>query len=263
MHRLIGLIRYQELLWDLERISDMDIIYDDAEEIVRRNWKNFISRYTCNNTERFHAGNSWEEFGFQLICSQYNLSSRKYHNLEHISVVLQVVREILKWSLDKNLIKDPNSLYLLEAACVLHDVIYDTHSKTNEKDSAWFSINLLALYEAGADSVAVEEIIVATEHKKDFKVGCEDIFPGIEFLCDVIRDADLFILAESEERYDEYAKQIRQEYLWVSQMMYDAGRMAILNGLAAGQIYRTDFAKEQGWEEKALNNIKRELGFKK
>ena len=71
-------------------------------------------------------------------------------------------------------------------------------------------------------------------------------------------DIDLSILGSSEELYDEYTKQIRKEYSFVTKGLYTKGRGALLKEfLSKEYIYETDYFKDL-FEERARENIARE-----
>ncbi len=75
----------------------------------------------------------------------------------------------------------------------------------------------------------------------------------------IFLDADLAILGSSEEDYDKYAAKIRQEYAWVPDDQYRAGRKTVLtNFLSRPKIYFTERAGKD-LEEQSRKNIEREL----
>src|SRR5262249_30754587 len=74
----------------------------------------------------------------------------------------------------------------------------------------------------------------------------------------LLLDADLAILGAPAEEYDRYARAIRQEYAWVSEEEYRAGRSQVLRRfLERERIYRLPGSTER--ELQARANLQREL----
>ena len=72
-------------------------------------------------------------------------------------------------------------------------------------------------------------------------------------------DADLAILAADRERYDEYVRDVREEYAHVDDADFRSGRAGVLRALTdAPWIFRTAPARTR-WEEAARANVAREL----
>jgi len=77
--------------------------------------------------------------------------------------------------------------------------------------------------------------------------------PEGELLC----DADLAILAAPSEQYDAYVAAVRAEYAAVPEPEFLAGRLAVLQPLADGEIFRS--GKAQSLKAAARENLEREL----
>ena len=74
-----------------------------------------------------------------------------------------------------------------------------------------------------------------------------------------IIDVDLSILGKPREEFDEYERNIRKEYEWVSDEQFKENRSAILKRfIARPSIYYTDFFREK-YEEQAKSNLERSL----
>lgn len=72
-------------------------------------------------------------------------------------------------------------------------------------------------------------------------------------------DADLAILGAEPARYDDYARQIRQEYAWVAEEGYRSGRAQVLRRfLQRSRLFGTD-THYQHLEDTARSNLGREL----
>ena len=70
---------------------------------------------------------------------------------------------------------------------------------------------------------------------------------------------DLSILAAEPSRYDAYAASIRKEYAHVPDDAYRAGRTEVLRRFAARPLIFPDAAFATTCEEKARENLAREL----
>jgi predicted metal-dependent HD superfamily phosphohydrolase len=138
------------------------------------------------------------------------------------------------------------------AAC-LHDAVYapDAHPGANEADSAELATRALTSLGLDSDDVdAVRRLVLATE--------AHDA-PAGEGLDAAFHDADLWILAAPEDRFDEYCAQVRQEYAAVPDEAFAAGRRAVLEPfLRRDTVYATRHARRT-WGEQARLNVGREL----
>jgi predicted metal-dependent HD superfamily phosphohydrolase len=76
----------------------------------------------------------------------------------------------------------------------------------------------------------------------------------------VLLDADLAILGASEERYRRYTADIREEYAFVPDEAYRAGRTAVLERfLARPSLYHHPVMVAEG-EDAARRNLRVEIG---
>jgi predicted metal-dependent HD superfamily phosphohydrolase len=167
----------------------------------------------------------------------YSGADRHYHNWSHISDSLAKLDDL------HELAEDPGSL---EAAMWFHDVVYDSHRSDNEERSALLAQSCLAHQ---PDLARAPDMIRATAH-----AGVPDN-QDAALLCDI----DLSILASEQERYDQYADAIRQEYAWVSDDDFKAGRSRVLQAfLSRAAIYTFPECRTR-WEAQARLNLKREL----
>jgi predicted metal-dependent HD superfamily phosphohydrolase len=72
-------------------------------------------------------------------------------------------------------------------------------------------------------------------------------------------DIDLSILGAAPPRFDEYERQIRREYDWVTPEAFAAGRISVLEGfLARPPIFTTEFFHGQ-FEQQARANLARSI----
>ena len=127
----------------------------------------------------------------------------------------------------KSLTSFAKNLNAVKLAAWLHDVIYDSRASDNEDRSAEYAERLceeLSVPEGG---------LVASLIRKTKTHVAED-----DADAKVLIDADLAILGASETVYKDYADKIRQEYGWVPESEYRAGRRRVLESfLTRPKIY--------------------------
>lgn len=78
-------------------------------------------------------------------------------------------------------------------------------------------------------------------------------------LAAVFLDLDLSILGASEDDYNDYTKQIREEYSCYSMEEYRNGRIKVMKGLLSRErLYFTDYFSKK-YVVRACENIEREI----
>ena len=140
----------------------------------------------------------------------YSEPHRHYHTLEHIAHALGRLDGIRS---------RVDAADAAELALWLHDFVYDPRAKDNEARSAAYARRLLA--EGGvvpAVGERVTDLIMATCHASPPDA------PDARYVV----DADLSILGVSAAEFDRYERQVRQEYAFVSEPDWRAGRVRIL-----------------------------------
>jgi predicted metal-dependent HD superfamily phosphohydrolase len=182
------------------------------------------------------------ELVFQLLVTAYTQPDRHYHNLDHIFRILANIRVFA------NVIQNPRSLIF---AAWFHDFVYDSQASDNEIKSAKLAGAFLRDIGESIELIdRVEQLILATvEHRMD--ISDND-------LC-IFLDADLEILGENPDRYQVYARSIRREYSWVSDELYRAGRIRVLESfLDRDRLYHTRLFFEIR-ESIARDNLQQEI----
>lgn len=165
---------------------------------------------------------------------------RAYHNLGHISDCFSQLDQVLDLA---------NNRLPLELAIFFHDVVYDPQSKVpfeNEEKSAQLAVELLT--GAGfppSECSIVANLILDTRHAEVAKSADGRL----------LVDIDLSILGRGSERFWAYEKQIREEYGWVEESAYRAGRANIMQGfLDRERLYQTAWFFDR-YEEQARKNL--------
>ncbi|HTE16608.1 MAG TPA: N-methyl-D-aspartate receptor NMDAR2C subunit, partial [Burkholderiales bacterium] len=122
--------------------------------------------------------------------------------------------------------------------------------KDNEEKSAAWALRVMreSAIAAGACQ-RVRELIMKT---------CHDALPDTPDEQALV-DIDLSILGADAARFDEYENQVRAEYGWVPQFLFNRTRRKILESfLARPSIYSTAYFRSR-LEKKARENIARSL----
>ncbi len=132
-------------------------------------------------------------------------------------------------------------------AAWFHDAVYDG-TPDDEENSA-----LLAERELAGTDVDVAEVARLVRLTATHDPAADD--HAGQVLC----DADLAILAADADRYREYAAGVRQDYAFVPDADFRAGRRAVLEELLAREhLFRTEHAR-QAWDSQARANLRAEI----
>ncbi len=167
---------------------------------------------------------------------------RRYHGTDHLRAVLDHVDALAA---------DAGNPDTVRLAAWFHDAVYKPDRSENEERSAALAVR--ALTEAGLPAAQVAEVarlvrLTVTHHPEP---GDRD---G-EVLC----DADLAVLGGSPEAYAAYAAAVREEYAFVPEEAFRAGRAAVLRQLLAlPALYRTRTARAR-FDAAARANLAAEL----
>lgn len=181
----------------------------DFQQSWRRAWQ---SVGACGLGETIYEG----------LYAAYSEPHRHYHTLQHLA-------ECLSW-LDTVYSHCPFPGDV-EIALWFHDAIYDVKGTDNEQRSAAWATRALTTVGVAEDVVRrVEGLIMATQH-----TASPDTLAA-QYLVDI----DLSILAAPPERFAEYDRQIRAEYSFVPDWLYQRKRLAVLQSfLERPSIYST------------------------
>ena len=150
----------------------------------------------------------------------YQQPHRHYHTLQHIAECLQLFDNY------RHLAEQPLAV---EFALWFHDAVYLPQRTENEQQSAIWATNVLQQGQVtAAITQQVYDLIIATTHHQPPQTNDEKL----------LVDIDLAILAAAPARFAEYQQQIRAEYAWVAENIYQQKRKEILIRLYnGGDIY--------------------------
>jgi len=201
---------------------------ENTEEI----WKALISKFSDSSTAKIH----WKE-----LLHFYTNSNRHYHNLNHISYMLNLAEKF------KDKISDFETLLF----CIYyHDAIYNVKRKDNELKSAELADERLRSINYPEEKIkrCFDQIMATASHQTQ-----------IDNDTNYLLDFDLGVLGDSEDKYAEYAKNIRREYAMYPDLLYNPARKKVLlHFLKMPQIYKTpEFLDER--ESQARLNLEIEL----
>lgn len=162
---------------------------------------------------------------------------RRYHTPQHLRECLAL------FAAHRALAERPGEVAV---ALWFHDAIYDTARHDNEAASAAWARRVLR--DAGAAGEVLERVdalILATRHSR------VPATPDERLLVDI----DLAILGAEPARFDEYERQIRDEYGFVPEDVFRDKRAEILRGFLARPALFTTAAMRERFEAPARANL--------
>lgn len=178
---------------------------------------------------------------FEQLIAAYSEPHRKYHTLQHLDECFAQF-ELLR--------ADAKRAAEIELALWFHDAIYDIRRQDNERKSAeWAREVMTAANIPQTVSDRIWSLVMATRHDG---LAAE---PDEKILVDV----DLSILGAPAERFDEYERQIREEYSWVPSLVFRAKRRKVLERFLAGRSIFNTPPFIARYDEQARANLGRSL----
>ena len=182
------------------------------------------------------------------LLARWSEPGRRYHGTTHLVEMFWALEDLE----GAGEIGDREAC-LARLAAWFHDAVYDPRALpgANEADSASYAVNALRPLGLPAAQIrAVEDLVRMTDGHHA---------PAEDALTSAFHDADLWILSAPQERFDAYCAQVREEYAFVPQDAYRAGRTAVLRPFTLREtISRTAHARHH-WEQPARVNLAREL----
>jgi predicted metal-dependent HD superfamily phosphohydrolase len=191
---------------------------------------------------------AWGELGVHAddallaeLLKRYAEPHRRYHTLQHLEECFarfDLLRDSAVHAAE------------IEIALWFHDAIYDVTRQDNERRSAQWA-KRAALEAGGGHAVAhrLHELVMVTRHDALAITHDEQI----------LVDVDLAILGADPARFDEYERQVREEYAAVPEAAFRQRRREILEEfLARDRIFGTEqFAALL--EDRARDNLRRSI----
>lgn len=178
---------------------------------------------------------------YEEVMGRYGEPQRRYHTARHLEecfAELDAVRG------------DAERPAEVELALWFHDAIYEPRRNDNEERSAEWARGVLARAGVGSEvGDRVAALIMATRHAAT-PVGAD---------AGVLVDVDLAILGAPAARFDEYERDVREEYSWVPDLVFRRERRKILQRmLARPRLFSTSRLYEL-YEQRARANLARSV----
>ncbi|WP_329049574.1 HD domain-containing protein [Amycolatopsis sp. NBC_01488] len=173
--------------------------------------------------------------------ARYREPHRRYHTLDHAAAV---ARDSAWLAADLGEVDRA----LVAVAAWTHDIVYDAKPGDDERASAaWAREALAGVAEAHVERV--EGLILAT---------IKHVAPADDDIATALLDADLAILGAPKELYSTYTRGVREEYAKYPDDVWREGRIAVLEGMLARPLYRSEAARAR-WASAAETNLAAEL----
>ena len=202
---------------------------------LQSDWTALSEKYFDNDAI---IGSLWNS-----IQKKYTSKSRYYHNLIHISTMLNLAKE------NKSQIINFDEILF---SIWFHDIVYKSTSKKNEEKSADFA--KLALEKSSKKKLHINRIyqfIVSTKsHEIILGENQDNAF---------LLDFDLSILGQSWDVYQNYIKKIRKEYQIYPDFLYNPGRIKVLRHFLDRKTLFFTEKYQQLLEVQARENLTKEL----
>ncbi len=199
--------------------------------------KKIFTSLLSNYTDDYRQIESlWKE-----IEQNHGKKNRHYHNLTHLKYLYDQLNEVKDKIVDWDIV-----LFAL----FYHDFIYNALKQNNEEESAKKAVEVLHILSVNKNRIELcNEIILATKGHNTSKNDDVNYFT----------DADLSILGSDWEYYKTYFKQVRKEYKYYPDFMYNKGRVKVLRHfLAMPRIFKTDDFYNR-FERQAKENLQQEI----
>lgn len=178
------------------------------------------------------------------LTAAYTASGRHYHSLRHVEVLLNAVQQ------QAASIQD---MPVVQLAVWFHDAVYNPLRDDNETRSAELALEFLA--ETTLSAERQQRVAFLIERTKDHTQPQ----PADDTDLHLFLDADLGVLGAPEAAYWEYARQVRQEYRLVPDILYRRGRRKVLEKLLTTPVLYQTEAYRTRLDAAARLNLQAEL----
>lgn len=185
--------------------------------------------------------------GAELL-TRWTEPHRRYHTARHLVEMFWALEELT----DAGELGDDDAS-LGRVAAWLHDAVYDPAAVVGANETASAELAETLLGRVGFDPSVTEVVVDLVRMTVDHAVRRDSA------LHRAFHDADLWILAAAEARFDEYCRQVREEYAAVPDLLFRAARSQILRDLVGSDgVYLTEHGRTR-WDTPARANVEREL----
>jgi predicted metal-dependent HD superfamily phosphohydrolase len=181
------------------------------------------------------------------LLDAYGVSTRAYHNLDHLSHCLSEFDAVRTHAADP---------VTAEFAIWFHNSVYDPSRADNEERSSEWARGVLAYLGAAPGQIAAVQVMVLATKPVD--EGQRENGPQVSDSA-LVADVDLSILGQPPEVFDAYERAIRQEYRHVPDEGFRAARLGLLARLLdRPRIYLT-LPFRARYETSARENLRRSI----
>ncbi|PPG33650.1 DUF4031 domain-containing protein [Pseudoclavibacter sp. RFBG4] len=185
------------------------------------------------------------------LLDAWSAPSRHYHDATHLLSVLDAIDIMRLRAAETGAPLAERELLTARLAAWFHDSVYEGTAGDDERASADLAVERLTALSVDATLVAdVERLVLATI----VHAVAESDVAG-----QILMDADLAVLARSEDGYARYVALVRRDYAHVTDEQWRAGRASVLETLLATPRLFVSPAVPEDWEERARRNLEREL----
>jgi predicted metal-dependent HD superfamily phosphohydrolase len=182
------------------------------------------------------------------LLKRWTEPQRRYHSTRHLVEMFWALEDLT----DAGELSDTDAT-LGRVAAWLHDAVYEPSSVVGANESASAELAETLLHRVRVDRESVATVVALVRMTVDHAVRHDSA------LHRAFHDADLWILAAPEQRFDEYCGQVREEYAAVPDELFRTARSRILRDLVGAEgIYLTEYGRTH-WDGHARDNIDREL----
>ncbi len=201
--------------------------------MLKATFFSLVSNYTTNEALKLKC---WLE-----IETEYSKKNRYYYTLSHLENLLKQLLEV------KNSIENWDCILF---CLYYHDFVYNIHKNDNEEKSAHFAEKRMLEVGVPLNLIAVSKNQIIATKQHQLSTERDTIF----FL-----DADLSILGLPWNEYSLYYKNVRKEYCFYPNFLYNPGRKKILTQfLNMKTIFKTNHFSEK-FEYQSKQNIEKEI----
>jgi len=157
------------------------------------------------------------------LLKRYAEKHRRYHDVRHLAAVLRSIDELAA----------DHDLFLVRLAAWFHDAVYAIPPGQLSNEEASARLVRRELGRAGLEQEDINEVARLVRLTATHRPRPHD--PEGELIC----DADLAVLAGTEEEYAAYVAAIRSEYAAVPEQTFVEGRLAVMSELLTGNLFHT------------------------
>lgn len=253
--------------WMKEMLADVVIYNDGTEDELNDLVKSLVANISFSKSLEPKFGS--EDMGcdssilpddiFRVVSGMYSEKHRQYHNLRHITGMMDKLRGLKGTKYEKYV--DSIEMHL---AILFHDIVYNPKSEDNEERSVEFLFKVIPLLvpEIMAECPEVLErvafmIMCTKKHVIPESPDCHEMFAQyeeLEEMTKVFLDLDLSIFLGKMSELRLYEDGIRAEYDFVPDTQYYPARLSILeNFMNRPKIFLSDAFENAN--ERARTNL--------